>query len=174
MRTQLVPGQSAPALRFETLGHGPYDLAEGAPPGGTFVAFHRGRFCKWGRNALKELDDRIGDFAIRGMRVVALSADDRATTAQLQEGMQLIRLPLGHSVDAAALAASWGPYLTATATEEGAPALHFEPALFWIRADGTVGLCCYQSAPNLWPDATSVLRAIDTTGRHPARGSWGG
>lgn len=171
MHARLVPGRPAPALRFETLGHGAWDLAAAVPPGGTFVVFHRGQFCKWGRNALKELDDRIGDFAIRGLRVVALSADDRATTAKLQEGMQLIRLPLGHSVDARALAAAWGVYLTAESPEDGAPALHFEPTLVWVRADGAVGLCCCQSAPNLWPDATSVLRAIDTTQRFPARGA---
>jgi len=171
MRIPLVPGQPAPALSFETLSHGPYDLASDAPPGGSFVVFHRGAHCKWTRNALKELDDRIGDFAIRGLRVVALSADGIEATEALKQTMQLIRLPLGHSVDASALAAAWGLYLTAGSTEDGAPALHFEPGQFWIKSDGTLGLGAVQSAPNLWADATNTLRAIDVTGRYPARGA---
>lgn len=174
MRAQLVPGQVAPDLQFETLGHGHYDVARDAPPGGTLVIFHRGQFCKWSRNALKEIDDRIGDFAIRGLRVVALSADTPETTDLLQKGMQLIRLPLGHSAHLTAVASDWAPYITANATEEGAPERHFEPAQIWVKPDGTVGLCAYQSAPNLWPDATNLLRAIDTTLRHPARGAFRG
>ena len=171
MRAQLVPGQMAPDLRFQTLGHGLYDLARDAPPGGTLVIFHRGQFCKWGRNALKEIDDRIGDFAIRGLRVVALSVDSAETTALLQQGMQLIRLPLGHSANPDAIGSAWAPYITTHSTEDGAPPRHFEPAQIWVKSDGTIGLCAYQSAPNLWPDATSTLRAIDTTLRHPARGA---
>jgi len=174
MPVQLVPGQPAPALRFETLTHGPYDLATAAPPGGSFVVFHRGAQCKWTRNMLKELDDRIGDFAIRGMRVVVLSSEGIEKTTALKETMQLIRLPLGHSVEARAVAADWGVYLTAQSPEAGAEPLHFEPAQFWIRADGTVGLCACQSAPNLWADATSILRAIDTTQRDPSRGAFTG
>ena len=72
MASRLIPGQPHPALRFETLGHGAYDLGQGAPVGGTYLAFHRGSHCKWTRLMLKELDDRIGDFALRGIRIVAI------------------------------------------------------------------------------------------------------
>ena len=62
------PGTKAPDLVCETLKHGTFDAAEAPPPGGTFVAFHRGSHCKWTRMYLKELDDRIGDYALRGVR----------------------------------------------------------------------------------------------------------
>jgi hypothetical protein len=124
----LLPGTVAPALRCETLAHGPFDLAQDAPPGGTYVFFHRGRHCKWTRLALKDLDDRIGDFAIRGVRIVAVSADGRDAVSRLREQMQLIRLPLGHSLDPSTVAGDWGLYLTQNSTEAEAPPLHWEPA----------------------------------------------
>ncbi|WP_420569547.1 redoxin domain-containing protein [Thalassovita sp.] len=171
MAQRLIPGDAAPALTFETVGHGSYDLFKDAPGLGTYLFFHRGRHCKWTRFALKELDDRIGDFAIRDIRVVAISADSAEDTALLQEEMQLIRLPLGHSVDAQKIAADWGLYLTRNSTEPGAPALHFEPAQAWVVSDDTLGAISVQSIPNMWPDITQTLRGIENTARKfPERG----
>lgn len=167
----LKPGTPAPALAFDTVRHGRFELAAGAPVGGTYLAFHRGRHCKWSRLWLKELDDRIGDFALRGLRVVALSGEDLEATTALKEQMQLIRLPMGHSLDIEAVAADWGLCLTRASAEEGAPALHWEPAQAWVRADGRLGLMAVQSGPNLWADATNTIRAIETTmNKYPERG----
>lgn len=162
---RLQPGEAVPELSGETLGHGPWSLIEGAPPGGSFVVFHRGAFCKWGRRYLKELDDRIGDFAIRGVRVVAVSGDDRAATEAMREAMQLIRLPLIHSADVAALAEQWGLYLTRGCPEDGAADLLLEPAQVWVRQDTILGFVALQSTSLLWPDMTSSLRAIDRTAK---------
>ncbi|SFJ57269.1 redoxin domain-containing protein [Celeribacter neptunius] len=163
------PGAAAPALSFETLAHGTYDLAADAPPGGTFVAFHRGSHCKWTRFMLKELDDRIGDFAIRGLRVVAVGCETREATAALQDRMQLIRLPLGYGLDPEILVKDWGLSLTRDSSEEGAPAIHIEPGQFWVKSDSTIGLSAIQTGPSLWADATNILRAIDNTGKFPER-----
>lgn len=177
MTHRLFPGHPAPQLSFALMGHGGadlglYDLAQNAPPGGTYVVFHRGRHCKWTRLALKELDDRIGDFAIRDIRCVAVSAMDRDATVELQQQMQLIRLPLGHSVDVDAIARDWGLYVTRNSTEPDAPALHFEPAQVWVRADGTLGGMSVQSIPNMWPDVTQTLRGIENTmKKFPERGA---
>ena len=168
----LFPGKPVPALTFQTLRHGTYDLTQGPPPGGTYVFFHRGRHCKWTRLALKELDDRIGDFAIRDIRVVALSGEDHDTTARLQEEMQLIRLPLGHSADIDAIAREWGLFVTRNSTEPDAPSLHFEPAQAWVKSDGTLGGLSVQSIPNMWPDITQTLRGIENTlKKFPKRGA---
>lgn len=171
MAHPLRPGERAPALTFPTLAHGVYDLSKDAPPGGTYLFFHRGRHCKWTRLALKELDDRIGDFAIRDIRCVAISGDDAKATARLQSEMQLIRLPLGHSVDVEKLAVEWGLYLTRNSTEPDAPALHFEPAQAWVVSDDTLGGIAVQSIPNMWPDISQTLRGIENTLRKfPERG----
>lgn len=166
------PGTKAPDLVCETLKHGRFDAAESPPPGGTFVAFHRGSHCKWTRMYLKELDDRIGDYALRGVRVLALSSESAEATAALAEKMQLIRLPLGYGADPEAMAADWGLWLTRASAEEEAPALHWEPAQAWIKADGTLGAYAVQSGPNLWADATNTIRAIETTmNKFPERGA---
>ena len=168
----LAIGSPAPALRFETVRHGLFDLAAAVPPGGTLVSFHRGWHCKWSRRAQQELDDRIGDFALRGVRIVCLSGDGAEIAARAADEFRLIRLPIGHSADVAAIAAAWGLYTTRDSTEAGAPALHFEPAQIWIRADNTIGAAAVQSGPNLWANATDMIRAIETTmTRYPGRGS---
>lgn len=167
---RLIPGTPAPALRFDTLRHGLCDIREDAPAGGTLVAFHRGPHCKWSRLQLKELDDRIGDFAIRGVRVLAVGCETQADTAALQEKMQLIRLPLGYGLDPESLARDWGLHITRNSSEEGAAPLHIESAQVWVKADGTIGLSTVQSGPSLWPDATNLVRAIDNTMKFPERG----
>lgn len=168
----LTPGSTAPTLGFNTLRHGAFDLSADAPPGGTFLSFFRGGHCKWTRFYLKELDDRIGDFALRGIRVVALSSEGRDATQALVDRMQLIRLPMGYGLDVETTAAAWGLYLTRGATEDDAPALHWEPAQAWIRADGALGAIAVQSGPNLWADMTQTIRGIENTmNKHPERGA---
>ena len=168
----LVPGTQAPELRFETVRHGVFDLAEGAPLGGTLVSFHRGWHCKWMRKALQEFDDRIGDFAVRGVRIVCVSGDDGAAAARFADELQLIRLPIGHSADVAAVAKAWRLYTTRDSSEAGAPALHWEPAQIWIRQDNAIGSVAVQSGPNLWADANNMIRAIENTmTKHPERGA---
>ena len=172
MVNRLIPGAQAPSLTFETLTHGTYDLRDKVPPSGTFLAFHRGSHCKWTRNMLKELDDRIGDFALRGIRVVAISSLGREAVEALKDKMQLIRLPLGFGLDVATTARDWGLYLTQGSTEPEAPPLHWEPAQVWVRPDGRIGTVAVQSGPNLWSDATNTIRAIENTNeRFPERGA---
>ncbi|MCB1355282.1 MAG: redoxin domain-containing protein [Maritimibacter sp.] len=170
----LIPGTPAPDLRFDTVRHGVFDVAVDPPPGGTLVSFHRGWHCKWTRRALQEFDDRIGDFALRGIRIVCVSGDGAAAAAQYADELQLIRLPIGHSADVATIGAAWRLFMTRASTEEGAPALHWEPAQIWVRSDNTIGSVAVQSGPNLWADATNMIRAIENTmNKYPERGAGG-
>lgn len=168
----LRPGTPAPSLKFDTLRHGSLDLTAGAPAGGTYVSFLRGTHCKWTRFHAKELDDRIGDFALRGVRVIAAITQGKEAAEALVERMQLIRLPVAYNLDPRGLAADWGLYLTEASTEEEAPALHIEPAQVWIKQDGTIGAIAVQSGPNLWADATQTIRNIENTmSKFPERGA---
>jgi hypothetical protein len=170
--TKLLPHQAAPGLCFETIAHGSFDIAQDAPVGGTFVAFIRGAHCKWSRFMVKELDDRIGDFALRGIRICTLFCDGKEKLDALKEQLQIIRTPMGYDLDIEKTAKDWSLYLTRDSKEDGAPALHWEPAQAWIRQDGTLGLISTQSSPNLWADATNIIRAIDVTmKKFPERGS---
>lgn len=172
MTTSLRPDHPGPQMRFNTVSHGGYDLATDVPPGGTFLVFHRGGHCKWTRLMLKELDDRIGDFALRGIRVVAVSGETLEASTALNDRMQLIRLPLGYGLDVTATALDWGLHLTNASSEDNAPALHWEPAQFWLRSNGFVGAAAVQTGPCLWPDVTNSIRAIENTmNKFPERGA---
>lgn len=168
----LAIGDPAPQLVVETVAHDRFDLSADAPAAGTLVAFHRGRHCKWTRRFIKELDDRIGDFALRGIRVITPSADSAEDAKALVEDMQIIRLPVGYGLDVDATAAGWGLYKTVGSTEPDAPALHLEPALIWVTKEGKIGSVAVASGPNLWSDATNTIRAIENTmNKFPQRGA---
>nr|BAH89760.1 hypothetical protein [uncultured bacterium]BAH89947.1 hypothetical protein [uncultured bacterium]BAH90345.1 hypothetical protein [uncultured bacterium] len=169
----VAPGTKAPALGFDTVAHGVYEIGAEAPPGGTYLFFARGRHCKWTRMAIKDLDDRIGDFALRAIRVAAVTSLDREAAAQLKDELQIIRLPIGYGLDVLRTAADWGLYVTHQSTEPDAPHLHWEPGQFWVTSDGMVGLAASQSGPNLWADNTNAIRAIENTGKFPERGRGG-
>lgn len=172
----LLPGSPAPTLRIETVAHGAYDLAQYAPPGGTLLAFYRGAHCPLCRSQLKELDDRIGDFAIRGVRLLALSGDVRERAAQLAEEMQIIRLPIGFGLDLRVARDDWGLFLSTAREGTEEPEIFSEPGLFWVRQDGTVSFSVLHSLPFMRPTADQILKAIDFTlskGFAP-RGSYSG
>lgn len=168
----LIPGTSAPALTIETVGHGPYDLGRDVPPGGTLVAFYRGSHCMLCRNELKELDDRIGDFALRGIRLIAISTDTRERAAKVVEEMQLIRLPVGYGLDLHAAREDWGLFISEAREGHDEPALFSEPGHFWIRADGRIAFSVIHSTPFMRPTVNQMLKAMDAKG--PPRGGYRG
>ena len=171
-----VPGSNAPDLKIETAVHGPFDLAQQVPPGGTLLAFYRGLHCPLCRAQLKELDDRIGDFAIRGVRLLALSGDGRERAVQLAEEMQIVRLPIGYGLDMRVARDDWGLLLSAAREGTEEPALFSEPGLFWVRQDGSLSFSVRHSLPFMRPTADQILKAMDftLTNEFAPRGSYTG
>ncbi|HVY99072.1 MAG TPA: redoxin domain-containing protein [Dongiaceae bacterium] len=157
----LRPGISAPGLKFATVAHGAYDLAADAPANGTLLAFYRGGHSRTCGLQLKELDDHIGDLAIRAVRVVAVSADSAERAAETVSRMQIIRLPVGYGIDVERARSDWGLYVSLGRPASPEPAIFSEPALFWIRRGGAVAFCTVSSTPQLRPTATQLVRAID-------------
>ncbi|WP_372603516.1 redoxin domain-containing protein [Actibacterium sp.] len=172
----LVPMSNAPTLRLPTVAHGPYDLAQRVPPGGTLVSFYRSLHCGICKTHLKELDDRIGDFAIRGVRLIAVSTDTPERSQQLVSEMQIIRLPVGHSLDLKAARDDWGLMISTARDDTDEPAFFSEPALYWVRQDGTIGFSLVLSVPFMRPEANQILRAIDAAKKTdaPPRGAYTG
>lgn len=158
-----IPATQAPRLVIDTVRHGTFDLAQDAPPGGTLLVFYRGLHCPICKTQLKDLDDRIGDFAIRGVRLLALSGDSGERAAQMVEQMQLIRLPVGFGLDMAAARNDWGLFLSTAREGTEEPDLFSEPGHFWIRQDGSVSFSVLHSLPFMRPTADQMLKAIDFT-----------
>lgn len=172
----LHPGQHAPALGFDTVAHGRYDLAGSTRGNGTLLVFYRGAHCPICRAQLKELDDQIGDFAIRGVGVVAVSGDTRERAKETVDAMQIVRLPVGYGLSARTARDDWGLYVSMAREGTEEPDFSNEPGHFWIASDGTVVFALVQSLPQIRPAASAILRAIDKITRDgsPPRGSYAG
>ena len=73
-----------------------------------------------------------------GVKVVALSVDDEATSAATK-AKNHVQFPVGHSADADAIAAATGAFVN--------PSRHFlEPAGFVLAPDGTVRAAAYATS----------------------------
>ncbi len=100
------------------------------------VLIYRGAWCPFcnaqlaGFAAEKEALDSLG------VKVVALSVDDEATSAATKDHLQF---PVGHSADADAIAAATGAFVN--------PSPHFlQPAGFVLAPDGTVKAAAYATS----------------------------
>lgn len=146
---------------METIAHGTFNLTDNLPPNGTMLVFYRGLHCPICKHHIKEMDDRIGDFALRGVSVLAISCDPKAKAQQLADEMQIIRLPLAHSLDIRVARDEWGLFVSQARKGTDEPGFFTEPGHFWIRQDGNVAFSVLHSTPFMRPNATQILRAID-------------
>jgi peroxiredoxin len=133
----LKSGAVFPALTINVVGGSTLDIREELA--GTFgvVLFYRGSWCPY-CNAQLRAFQRAGDrFAQAGIKVVALSADDEATTKELVEKHKLT-FPVGHSADAHAVAEATGAFVN----DEPA---HLQSTGFVLAPDGTVITAVYSN-----------------------------
>ncbi len=107
---RLNNGDVFPRLTLETIGNGalsvPRDLA------GSFgvILMYRGSWCPYCNaqlSAFARAKERLDEL---GIKVVALSVDNKESTAELVEKHRL-NFPVGYGVDADKIAASVGAYL---------------------------------------------------------------
>src|SRR5215469_12359695 len=106
----LSPGETFPALTLTPPGEPALQLPDAFAGDFGVVLFFRGAWCPYCNSQLRAFQ-RAGDsFAETGIKVVALSVDDEATTAKLiaKHGLTF---PVGHSADAAAVAEVTGAFV---------------------------------------------------------------
>lgn len=171
----LFPRQEVPALTVPLVGGGTFDLAAERPERFTLVVFYRGLHCPICKTQLEELERRLGDFAQRGVGVIALSSDSRERAERAKAEWAIPTLRVGYGVDLDT-ARNWGLYIssgrrmTSMGVEE--PALFSEPGLFLVRPDGTLYFASVQTMPFARPRFVDVLAALDyvIANDYPARG----
>lgn len=105
----LKNGDTFPSLGFETIGRSPLVL-----PGelaGSFgaVLVYRGAWCPYCRAQLAAFSRAMGPLSELGIKVAALSVDDRATTADLVEKYKLA-FPVGYGADCDRVARAIGAF----------------------------------------------------------------
>lgn len=76
------------------------------------VLFYRGAWCPYCNTQLRAFERATDALAEVGAKVVALSIDDEATTAELVAKHRL-SFPVGHSADAEAISAATGAFVEA-------------------------------------------------------------
>lgn len=126
----LNAGAVFPTLTLRLVGGGTLDIREELAGSFGVVLFFRGSWCPYCNAQLRAFQRAENRFAQAGIKVVALSADDEATTKELVEKYKLT-FPVGHSADAHAVAESTGAFVN----DEPA---HLQSTGFVLAPDGTV------------------------------------
>ena len=173
--TPVFPRQSAPALEVATTDGGTWRLADQTPENFTLVVMYRGLHCPICSRYLKDLDNKLGDFAEVGVGAIALSSDVEERAVQAKADWQLDNLTVGYglSLDSAR---EWGLYVSAgigtTSSGFEEPALFSEPGLFLVRPDGTIYFGSVQTMPFARPAFAEILGATKFVLEkgYPARG----
>ena len=159
----ISPGTSVPPLRLETVGGPCWRLSDQKPRHFTLLLFHRGGACPACRALLTRLEDRIDDFTRRGVRVLAVSAEDRASAEACADSLGIDKLTLCWGLDPCQ-AGAWG---LAGCSEKGGAV---EPAVCLVRPDGRLAAATGDgSAFGSTLDPDGLLAAIDSLlDRRPA------
>jgi peroxiredoxin len=131
-------GDAFPKLEVPAVGGGTIALPTALSGSWAVVLIYRGAWCPFcnaqlaGFAAEKEALDRLG------VKVVALSVDDEATSATTKAKNHL-PFPVGHSADADTVAAATGAFVN--------PSPHFlQPGGFVLAPDGTVKAAAYATS----------------------------
>ena len=175
----LLPRQAVPALNVPTLAHGDFKLADDAAPNFTMVVFYRGLHCPICLKYLLELSRLQPEFEKRGVKVIAVSSDQRERAQAMADKLKAPDLRMAYDFGLPS-ARDWGLYIstsrgkTSTGIEE--PALFSEPGVFLVRPDGTLYWGTVQTMPFARPHFDEMLGAIDfaLANNYPGRGEYSG
>jgi peroxiredoxin len=133
----LNTGAEFPALKVSTVGGGTLDVREELAGAFGVVLFYRGSWCPYCAAQLRAFQRASERFAQAGIKVVALSVDDEATTKELVEKHKLT-FPVGHSADAHAIGEATGAFVNDDP-------VYLQSTGFVLAPDGTVVTAVYSS-----------------------------
>src|SRR5690242_6734526 len=148
--TRLDNGQPFPSLEVPAVGGGTISLPGDLAGHYGVVLIYRGSWCPYCNAQLAAFSRASGALTEPGVKVVALSADDKKTSAALVAKHKL-RFPAGHSADTGTVAAATGAYVNDEPH-------YLESTGFVLPPDGTVLVAVYPS------DAIGRLAADDVAG----------
>ncbi|MBR1275949.1 peroxiredoxin family protein [Bradyrhizobium sp. AUGA SZCCT0283] len=105
----LQNGNTFPSLTIDAVGGGTISLPGDLAGSYGVVLIYRGSWCPYCNAQLAAFSRASAKFAELGIKVVALSVDDRATSAALVEKRDL-NFPIGYGANADSVAAATGAY----------------------------------------------------------------
>src|SRR5512132_1760495 len=135
--TVLENGAPFPHLMLDTAGGGTISLPGDLTGSFAVVLLYRGSWCPYCNAQLVAFSRAHDTLAELGVKIVALSVDDEATTSALVKTHGL-RFPVGHSVDVDRVAAVTGAYTNASPK-------YFQSTGFVLDPEGRVITAVYSS-----------------------------
>ncbi len=130
-------GDTFPALPVSTVGGGTISLPGDFAGSYGVVLTYRGAWCPLCVAQLSEFAAQKDALDEAGVKVVALSVDDEATSEALKEKLGL-QFPVGYGADADAVAAAIGAFTNDTPH-------YLQPAAFVLDPSGTVLTSVYST-----------------------------
>lgn len=110
MTNLLQPGDPFPALTVTLSGGATATLPDAVEGHFGVVLLYRGSWCPYCNAQLRAFERAQDGMEKLGVKVVALSVDDEATTRALVDKLKLT-FPVGHSANARAVAAATGAFV---------------------------------------------------------------
>jgi peroxiredoxin len=135
--TLLSPGDRFPVLTLTAAGGERISLPDGVEGGFAVVLFYRGSWCPYCNAQLASFQRASGRLAEAGVKVVALSVDDEATTKELVTKHGLT-YPVGYGADARAVSEATGAFVNDDP-------LFLQSTGFVLDPEGRVVLSVYSS-----------------------------
>ena len=168
--TQLIPRQSVPELRVETLENGRYQLAGQSPENFTLIAFYRGYHCPKCRAQLRDLEAHLGQFREVGIDVIAISTNTAELAQKTKVEWNIPNLPVGYGLTIEQ-ARTWGLYIS-DSIKPSEPDRFSEPAIYVVRPDGALYAGITFTMPFARTQAKELLGGLKyiIENDYPARG----
>ncbi|MBC7594581.1 MAG: peroxiredoxin family protein [Kineosporiaceae bacterium] len=135
--TRLDNGDTFPSLTLDAVGGGTLSLPDALSGSYGVVLIYRGSWCPYCNAQLAAFSRATDTFDELGIKVVALSVDDEATSAALV-AKRHVGFPVGHSANADKIAAATGSYVNDDPH-------HLQSTGFVLAPDGSVVIAVYSS-----------------------------
>ncbi|SDY04464.1 Peroxiredoxin [Modestobacter sp. DSM 44400] len=135
--SRLDNGQTFPDLTLPLVGGGKLSLPGDLAGNFGVVLVYRGSWCPYCNAQLSAFSRAKDELDAAGIKVVALSVDDEATSTELVEKRRL-DFPVAHSADADEVAATLGSYVNDEPH-------YLQSTGFVLAPDGTVVTAVYSS-----------------------------
>ena len=137
--TRLQNGQTFPALDVPAVGGGTINIPQSLRGSYGVVLIYRGAWCPYCQAQLAGFQRASERLAAAGIKVVALSVDDEATTVGTIEKFKL-SFPVGHSASAEKVASITGAYTNNSPR-------YLQTTGFLLAPDGKILNVVYSSGP---------------------------
>lgn len=170
--SRLLPARAVPDFTVPMTDGGKFQLSQRLGDNFTLLLFYRGLHCPICKMQLRDLQDRLRDFAKRGITVVAVSMDNKQRAQQAAEEWRLEDLMIGYGLSES-LARDLGLYISSGRPGSDEPRVFSEPALLLVKPDQTLYFASIQSMPFTRPSLDQLLQGIDHAieSGYPARGA---